>query len=131
MRKRILIFVTAMVVLAQTFSTAQQSQKPMTNDDVITMVKNKMPETVVVSAIQARSSNIQYLHDRLIRLQKSGVTENELNAMITASNKGAATDSLPKPSVCIDARRVRRRSSLQIAHARALRHKWWRGANCL
>ncbi len=98
MRKRILIFVTAMVVLAQTFSTAQQSQKPMTNDDVITMVKNKMPETVVVSAIQARSSKFNTSTTELIRLQKSGVTENELNAMIAASNKGAATDSLPKPS---------------------------------
>ena len=98
MRKRILIFVTAMVVLAQTFSAAQQSQKPMTNDDVITMVKNKMPETVVVSAIQARSSKFNTSTTELIRLQKSGVTENELNAMIAASNKGAATDSSPKPS---------------------------------
>lgn len=95
MRKRMLIL-TSLVVLAQTFAAAQQAQKPMTNDDVVVMVKNKMPETVVVSAIQARPSQFNTSATELIRLQKAGVTENELNAMIAASTKGAATDSAPK-----------------------------------
>ena len=63
MRKRIVIFVAFVFVLVQTFAAAQQSQKPMTNDDVVTMVKNKLPETVVVSAIQARPSQFTYLHN--------------------------------------------------------------------
>jgi hypothetical protein len=95
MRKRMLILTSA-IVLTQTFAAAQQAQKPMTNDDVVTMVKNKMPETVVVSAIQARPSQFNTSTPELIRLQKAGVTENELNAMIAASNKGAATDPMPK-----------------------------------
>jgi hypothetical protein len=98
MWKRMLICVTSVVVLAQAFATAQQSQKPMTNDDVVVMVKNKMPETVVVSAIQARLSKFNTSTTELIRLQKAGVTENELNAMIAASNKGAPIASSPKPS---------------------------------
>jgi hypothetical protein len=98
MRKRILIFVTSVIVLAQTFAAAQQSQKPMTNDDVIAMVKNKMPESVVVSAIQARPSKFNTSTTDLIRLQKAGVTENELNAMITASNERAPIPSSAKPT---------------------------------
>jgi hypothetical protein len=91
------IFVAFVFVLAQTFAAAQQSQKPMTNDDVVTMVKNKLPETVVVSAIHSRPSQFNTSTTELIRLQKAGVTENELNAMIAASNKGAATDLSQKP----------------------------------
>ena len=98
MRKRMLIFVTSVVLLAQTFAAAQQAQKPMANDDVIAMAKNKMPETVVVSAIQTRPSKFNTSTTELIRLQKAGVTENELNAMIAASNKGAPIASSPKPS---------------------------------
>lgn len=98
MRKRIVILVVSVIVLMQTFSSAQQSQKPMTNDDIITMVKNKMPETVVVSAIRARPSQFNTSTAELIRLKKSGVSENELNAMIAASNKGAGVGSSTKPA---------------------------------
>jgi hypothetical protein len=93
-----LIVGTSVFVLTQAFAAAQQSQKPMTNDDVIAMARNKMPETVVVSAIQARPSKFNTSTTELIRLQKAGVTENELNAMIAASNKGAPIASSPKPS---------------------------------
>jgi len=98
MRQRIEIFVAFVFVLVQTFAAAQQSQKPMTNDDVVTMVKSKLPETVVVSAIQARPSQFNTSTTELIRLQKAGVTESELNAIIAASNKGAPIASSPKPS---------------------------------
>jgi hypothetical protein len=100
MRKRIVCLVISTFVLFEIFAAAQQSQKPMTNDDVIAMVKSKMPETVVVSAIQARPSQFDTSTAALIRLQKAGVTENELNALITASNKGAPTapSSAPSPA---------------------------------
>jgi len=96
MRKQIVMLATLVIALMQTFSSAQQSQKPMTNDDVIVMVKNKMPETVVVSAIQSRASQFNTSTTELIRLKKSGVTENELNAMIAASSKGAVGGSSTK-----------------------------------
>ena len=73
MRKQIVMLATLVIALMQTFSSAQQSQKPMTNDDVIVMVKNKMPETVVVSAIQSRASQFNTSTTELIRLKKSGV----------------------------------------------------------
>jgi len=69
---------------------SQQSPKPLSNDDVITMVKSGMPESVVVSAIQSRSGKFSTSTSELVRLHKAGVTENELNAMIAASNKGSS-----------------------------------------
>jgi len=78
--------------------SAQQAKKPLTNDDVIAMVKNKMPETVVVSAIQAGPSQFNMSTTELIRLQKAGVTENELNAIIAASNKGVPTAPSSAPA---------------------------------
>jgi hypothetical protein len=70
---------------------SQQAAKPLTNDDVITMVKNGMPESVVVSAIQSRSGKFSTSTAELVRLHKAGVTENELNAMIAASSKGSSS----------------------------------------
>jgi hypothetical protein len=73
------------------FAFAQQ--KPLTNDDVITMVKDGMPESVVVSAIQSRQGKFSTSTSELVRLHKAGVTENELNAMIATSSKGNPTPS--------------------------------------
>ena len=76
-------------------------QKPLTNDDVITMVKSGVPESVVVSAIQSRPGKFSTSTSELVRLHKAGVTENELNAMIAASSKGSASQaaaSAPAPA---------------------------------
>ena len=81
---------------------SQQSPKPLSNDDVITMVKGGMPESVVVSAIQSRPGKFSTSTSELVRLHKAGVTENELNAMIAASNKsssGSAAASEPVQGV--------------------------------
>lgn len=65
--------------------SAQQSKKPLTNDDIIAMVHKKLPESVIVSAIQARPGKFDTSTNELIRLNAAGVTEKELNAMLAAS----------------------------------------------
>ena len=80
---------------------AQESQKPLTNDDVIAMAHKKLPESVIVSAIQARPGQFNTSTNELIRLNSAGVTENELNAMLAASGKtppGAASTASPAPA---------------------------------
>jgi hypothetical protein len=84
------------VLVLHDASAARQAQKPLSNDDVIAMVKNKLPESVVISAIQSRPGNFKTSTSELIRLQKAGVTENEMNAMIAANGKGAAGATRPK-----------------------------------
>ena len=61
------------------------AQKPLTNDDVIAMVRKKLPETVIVSAIQAGPAKFNTSPNELIRLNAAGVTEKELNAILAAS----------------------------------------------
>jgi hypothetical protein len=74
---------------------SQQVPKPLTNDDVITMVKSGMPESVVVSALQSRPGKFSTSTSQLVRLHKAGVTENELNAMIAASSKDNSGNPMP------------------------------------
>src|SRR5690242_20717682 len=98
MRKRILIFVTFVIVLAQTFSAAQQSQKPMTNDDVLGLVRSHKPESAIISQIQSRPNKFDTSAHEIIRLTKAGVTENELNAMMAAKSAPVASPAKPEPA---------------------------------
>lgn len=71
------------------FLFAQQPQKPLTNADVLAMVKSHMAESVVILAIQSSPTQFNTSTSELIRLKKLGVTENEMNVMIAASGKRA------------------------------------------
>lgn len=73
---------------------AQQSQKPLTNKDVINMVKGKLPESVIVKAIQSHGGTFDTSTDALIALHNAGVTEAELDAMMAAGG-GGGTVSQP------------------------------------
>lgn len=64
-----------------------QSGKTLTNNDVVEMVKKKLPESVVVTAIKSTPGNYDTSASELIRLNGAGVTESELNAMLAAGHK--------------------------------------------
>jgi hypothetical protein len=66
---------------------AQQAQKPLTNEDVIAMVKNHMAESVVISAIESSPAKFNTSTAELIRLKNLGVTEKEMNAMLAESKR--------------------------------------------
>src|SRR5689334_24532480 len=83
-----LISMAQLVMLLGNLASAQHPQKPLTNDDVIAMVHKKLPESVIVSAIQAGPGMFNTSPNELIRLNAAGVTERELNAMLSASGKG-------------------------------------------
>jgi hypothetical protein len=69
----------------------QQAQKPITNDDVVKMVKGGLPEDTIVSAIQASATHFDISADALISLKNAGVTQPVMGAMIAAeSNKRTA-----------------------------------------
>src|ERR1700721_349587 len=74
-----------------TVASPQQGQKPVTNDDVVKMVKGGLPEDTIVSAIQASATNFDISADALISLKNAGVTQPVMAAMIAAeSNKRTA-----------------------------------------
>jgi hypothetical protein len=86
-----LIILTGFLVLAVCWAApAQERQKPLTNADVIRMVKAKVPESVVISAIQAGPAKFTISPDALIKLHDAGVTEQEMNAIMAASNSSGS-----------------------------------------
>jgi hypothetical protein len=100
MSKKLLMgIVSVCVVLATQIAFAQQANKPLTNDDIITMTKNHLSEGVVVNAIQANDTQFDVSANGLIALQKAGVSQKVMDAMLTAqaSKRAAATASAGSP----------------------------------
>jgi hypothetical protein len=94
-RTSVLISTLLLVFIAPGASLAQQQHKPLTNDDVIAMVHKKLPESVIVSAIQAGPGKFNTSTNELIRLNGAGVTEKELNAMLSSGSGAPTADSAP------------------------------------
>lgn len=68
---------------------AQQVAKPLTNADVIKMVKGGLPESVVIGSIQSQPGKYDTSPDGLIALHTAGVTQGEMDAMLAVSGKGS------------------------------------------
>jgi hypothetical protein len=66
----------------------QQSQaaKPLTNVDIVKMVKAGVPESVVLQSIQSGPGKYDVSPTGLVALQKAGVTQNEMNAMLAVAH---------------------------------------------
>ena len=86
-----MVGITGLMLCAAILS--QQTQKPLTNLDVIKMVKGGLPESVVVSTIQSRPAKFDTSPDSLIALHKAGVTPGEMDAIMAASGKGPSSSS--------------------------------------
>src|SRR5258708_5160303 len=98
-RTTTLMLAMLLTVILEHSSAAQQPKKPLTNDKVIEMVQQKLPESVIVSAIKAGRSKFNTSTNELIRLNAAGVTKKELNAMRAASGGSApAAVSSPTPA---------------------------------
>jgi hypothetical protein len=86
-----LISAVLLVTMFANIAISQHPQKPLTNEDVIAMVHKKLPESVIVSAIQAGPSKFNTSTNELIRLNAAGVTEKEMNAILAASASSASS----------------------------------------
>jgi hypothetical protein len=75
----------------------QQAPAPLTNRDIVKMVKGGVPESVIISSIQSSPSNFDLSPDALIRLHRLGVPKKIMDAMMAAGTK-AATPQTPPPA---------------------------------
>ncbi|SRR6266851_2131542 len=94
--RRLLILVSTAAASASILS-AQQIPKPLTNADVIKMVKGGLPESVIISSIQSHQGNFNISPDGLIALHKAGVTQPEMDAMMAVSGKASSGAGTPQP----------------------------------
>lgn len=107
------------------FASAQQAQKPLTNTDVVKMVKGGLPESTIVSAIQANPPNFDISADALTSLKNAGVTQAVMNAMIAAESnqRTAGSRSSTEGSMAIAAVLA---SELHVDRFTICAHTWGR-----
>jgi hypothetical protein len=83
--------IALMLVLISTQSVIAQNAKPLSNEDVVSMVKNLLPESVVLGAIRSNDTNFDVSPTGLIALKKGGVSAKVMEAMMTAANNKKAS----------------------------------------
>jgi len=71
---------------------AQQAQSPLTNDDVIKMVKAGLSEDVIASMVRTQPAKYAVTPDQLIALKSAGVPDKVVAAMV---DKSAGTGAVP------------------------------------
>jgi cytoskeletal protein RodZ len=81
----VILFLLAILLVQET--AAKQTTKPLTNDDVVSMVTNALPESTIVRAIQASDTNFDTSATGLIALKNAGVSSEIMNAMLAATTK--------------------------------------------
>ncbi len=101
---RLLALSLYLVIAIVAATAAQETLKPLTNQDVIDMVKSGLQESTVVAAIQANPTNFDVSAPALIKLHKAGVSQKIMDTMLTAEsntrNSSAATPAqTPSPTM--------------------------------
>ncbi len=79
-----LVFLLCSLAISQTDPTV------LTNQAVVEMVKDKLPEDVIVTKIQTTTSNFDVSTKGLVALTNAGVPASVIKAMMTPSNSGPA-----------------------------------------
>jgi hypothetical protein len=81
--------------------SAQNAAKPITNDDVVAMMKGGLGESTILAAIQSQDNNFDISAMSLLQLKKSGITPKLMDAMLAAAAKrrsaGEGAAAAPKP----------------------------------
>lgn len=97
MKRRHLCLTLFLSALAS--SILAQSKKPLTNDDVIQLVKAQLQDKLIVRTIETQESAFDLSSQGLVALKNAGVPDAVLGAMLEARAKGAsAPPSLRDPA---------------------------------
>ena len=97
------LLVTAAIAMA---SAIAQTKKPLTNDDVLQMVKAGFDEGTIIKAFEANETAFDTSLEGLLTLKNAGVSEKIINAMLAAearkrgpSQPTPTSDGAPPPAV--------------------------------
>jgi hypothetical protein len=93
---------SSILVLSVCFAlaaTARAQDEVMTNEEVITLTKAGLSQSIIIGKIRAEKSNFDLSTDSLIKLKQSGVSDDIVAAMLEAkSGKAVAATSGPSMS---------------------------------
>lgn len=82
-------FTVITVLLLISGLTFAQSKKPLTNDDVVQMVKGGFDESTTIAAIEASDTDFDTSVQALMALKAAGISEKTISAMLAATKKKA------------------------------------------
>lgn len=94
--KKMIRSVLAVIWLLAAVATSAQTQKAMTNTDVVTMTKEGFAPALVVKAIQTSATDFDVSAQALIDLKTAGVDQSVMEAMLTAH--GAKPSAAVEPT---------------------------------
>lgn len=95
--------IAALLVSVSASLCFAQAAKPLTNSDVVSMLKAGLPESTVLMSIRAGPTAFDTSPQALIALKKSGVPPSVIEAMI---RPGPASSAPPAPSAAASPRPV-------------------------
>jgi hypothetical protein len=93
--KRIVRLALAAIWILSAVAAVAQTQKPLTNADVVSMTKDGFAPALIVKAIQSGATDFDVSAQALIELKNAGVDQSVMEAMLTAqgSKPSAATEA--------------------------------------
>lgn len=113
--KMLSILILSLVFAICVEAVGQGQNKPLTNEDVIRMVSNGLPENVVISSISANDVNFDVTPNGLLALKKANVSDNVVDAVLSAEKKNRdaghsaaspGSPQLPKVALIVGERKL-------------------------
>lgn len=98
MRKALRLSLLAAALVCCQIAAAAQESNPLTNADVVAMVKAGLPESTVILAIQKGPTNFDTSPQALIQLKNQGVGPKVLDAMLQPAGAAPASVLQPAPA---------------------------------
>jgi hypothetical protein len=92
MNRNSVLTLAALCILLVSNLCAQIAPKPLSNDDVIAMVKGGLGENTIIGAIQSQQSSFDISAMGLLHLKSSGVNPKIMDAMLTAARRKPAPE---------------------------------------
>ncbi|MGB7414413.1 MAG: hypothetical protein WA902_09415, partial [Thermosynechococcaceae cyanobacterium] len=80
--QKILPIATAAMLLSPISALSQSSGQPLTNADVLKLIKAGIPEETIILSVQNNPANFDTSPDALIELKRQGVSQKIMNAML-------------------------------------------------
>ncbi len=90
--------VLAVLVVAAVGLMCAQTKKPLTNENVLRMVKVGFEQSMIVKAIEANDTDFDVSVEALMDLKNAGVSQPIIEAMLAAEAKKKAPDPTVKPA---------------------------------
>jgi len=100
--KKILLAILLAIPFAAVVAPPAANAAPMTNEDVIKMVKGGLGEATVIQAIDTAEAGFDTSPDGLVQLKQGGVSDNVIQRIIARKGGAPAVAAAPAaaPPVC-------------------------------